>query len=226
MNKFIFNDVCSVLDTYKGRDKLVRILCYSAKLLGSISNDKVFAKRCSTFSAQMSTTRAVLRLFDDLPMLKYSLQYGLGKEEPDKYLASIGVITNIVDQIYYPFDKIAWLADLDLITTTNNEKWNTLSSIFWAVSTYLNIVRSLRYLNLLQHHKNCLETDKYAMATLLASQNRELLTLFRMCLDFVHAVNTLPAGFLWSSKLQSWHIGLIGTTSSCIGLYQLFCKKS
>lgn len=40
----------------------------------------MFAKKMATFSSKMSGTRAALRLFDDLPMLKYTLEYGFGKE--------------------------------------------------------------------------------------------------------------------------------------------------
>ncbi|KAF5273067.1 hypothetical protein FQR65_LT04809 [Abscondita terminalis] len=228
LNKFIFKDLCDVLDTYKGRDKFVRTLCYTAKLIGAISNDELFAKRCFVFSSQMSATRAVLRLFDDIPMLKYTLQYGLGKEEPDNFMASVGVLTNVVDQIYFPIDKIAWLSDLKLITVKNAETWDTASSAFWVLSTYLNLLRTLRYILILQQHKACgnEESDKTALIKLLITQNMELITLIRLSLDLVHAISTLPPGFLWSSKLKTWQVGLIGTISSFLGLYQLFSKRS
>lgn len=45
-------------------------------------------------------------------------------------------------------------------------------------------------------------------------------------MDLVHAVNTLPSGFLWASKLKSWQVGLIATLSSVLGLYQVFAKKN
>jgi peroxin-11C len=38
-------------------------------------------KSLSTFASKLSETRRVLRLFDDLPMLKYSLHYGFGETE-------------------------------------------------------------------------------------------------------------------------------------------------
>lgn len=55
-------------------------MCYGTKLIGGLSNNEVFAKKMAIFSSKMSGTRAALRLFDDLPMLKYTLEYGLGKE--------------------------------------------------------------------------------------------------------------------------------------------------
>ena len=229
MNKlgnFVLNDVCDVLDTYRGRDKFIRTLCYTSKLIGSFSSDELFTKRCQIFSSQMSATRAVLRLFDDLPMLKYSLQYGFGKQEPDPFMASIGLVANVVDQLYFPVDKIAWLADMKLIHVQNNI-WDTASTAIYVLSLYLNILRTIRYLNILHNHKECLsgECDKSALMKLLVTQQTEYLTFIRLSLDLVHAVNCLPPGFLWSSKLQSWQVGLIGTVSSFLGLYQLFAKK-
>lgn len=54
----------------------------------------------------------------------------------------------------------------------------------------------------------------------------EILTSIRLTLDLVHAINTLPPGFLWSSKLKTWHVGLIGSLSSALGIYQIYYKRS
>jgi peroxin-11C len=53
----------------------------------------------------------------------------------------------------------------------------------------------------------------------------ETISVLRLSLDLVHAGSTLPKGLLWGGQLQSWHVGLIGTVSSFIGLYQYFAKK-
>lgn len=227
-SKLILNEICAVLETYKGRDKVLRTLCYSTKLVGGLTDNPQFAKRWETFSSQMSATRAVLRLLDDLPMLKYTLEYGLGKEEPDKFMASVGVATNFVDQVYYPIEKMAWLAEHKLISGHDGKPWDTASSVCWVISIYLTLMRSLRYVNILQQHKACIDakTDQSALRKLLATQQLEMLMCIRLSLDFVHAVNTLPPGFLWSSKLKSWHVGLIGTLSSVLGMYQLFAKRA
>lgn len=66
------------------------------------------AKKLAIFSTKMSQTRANLRLFDDIPMIQYSLDYGWGEKEPDRLMAAIGVLTNVIDHVYYPVDKICW----------------------------------------------------------------------------------------------------------------------
>lgn len=53
----------------------------------------------------------------------------------------------------------------------------------------------------------------------------EVITSIRLVLDFMQAVNGLPAGFLWSGKLQPFHTALAGTISAVIGLYQYFSQK-
>lgn len=63
------------------------------------------------------------------------------------------------------------------------------------------------------------------MEQIIQMQNSELITSIRLSLDFIHAVNTLPAGFLWASKLNNWHIGLIASISSILGIYQMLHKN-
>lgn len=225
---FALNEICDVLDTYKGRDKVLRTLCYSAKLIGGLTSNPKFGKRMLTFSSQMSGTRAVLRLLDDLPMLKYNIEYGLGHNEPDTMMASLGVITNIIDQIYYPVEKMSWLLEHKLIDGNNGSKWDTASSVFWVASIYLSLMSNVRYVLLLQKHKKCQATTGNtvdALDRLLSKQKFEVLTCIRLTLDLVHAVNTLPKGYLWGEKLNTWQVGLVATTSSFLGLYQLFAKR-
>ncbi|KRT84359.1 hypothetical protein AMK59_1744 [Oryctes borbonicus] len=179
-------------------------------------------------SSQMSAARLVLRLLDDLPMLKYTIEYGFGEEENDTLMASFGVITNVIDQLYYPIEKVAWLAEHKLISGVNVEPWDIASSLFWSTSIYLTLMKTLRYVLILQRSKTCIDITKdkqIGLEKLVVRQRYEILTCIRMTLDFIHAVNTLPSGFLWSSKLKTWHVGFIATLSSCIGLYQLFTKK-
>jgi peroxin-11C len=62
------------------------------------------------------------------------------------------------------------------------------------------------------------------MTNLLAQHHHQLLTAVRCSSDLAQAINYLPEGFLWAGKLEKWHIGLLGTVSSIISLYQS-CKR-
>lgn len=102
----------------------------------------------------------------------------------------------------------------------------------------------MRYLFLLERHKDCLDrAQRYSFKQLIHNifmsfnfssispeklyylKQYHLWTLGRASLDFLHAVNTLPPGFLWSSKLKPWFVSLVGTTSSLVGLYLIFYKR-
>ncbi|CAH0552713.1 unnamed protein product [Brassicogethes aeneus] len=226
MLQVILDEICLLLETYRGRDKVLRTLCYTTKLVGGIHKNKSFAKKLLQFSSQMSGTRATLRLLDDLPMLQYNLQYQFGHEEPDKYMAQFGVLTNIIDQVYYPIEKISWLAEHKLITGVDNNRWDSLSSICWVASIYLTLLKSLRYLSVLQKNKyNNKKDNSIPLEKMNKMQIFEILTSIRLTMDLVHAINTLPQGFLWSSKLSTWQVGLIGSMSSVLGIYQIFYKR-
>lgn len=63
----------------------VRTLCYGCQLAGGAltrkdSTGSVLGHSLLALSAQLSHCRTVLRLFDDLAMLTYSRQYGLGSK--------------------------------------------------------------------------------------------------------------------------------------------------
>lgn len=78
------------------------------------------------------------------------------------------------------------------------------------------------------HRKNI---DKFenenavALKKLEAKERLETINIFRLVLDFIHATSTLPSGWAWGGKLNSYTVGLIGTCSSFIGLYNYFAKK-
>lgn len=64
-----------------------------------------------------------------------------------------------------------------------------------------------------------------ALVSLVAKQQLELISVVRLSLDLLQAGSTLPRGYLWGGKLESWHVGLIGSVSAFIGIYQIVAKK-
>ena len=122
----------------------MRSLCYITKLISAVNAEKGnndLAKRFAIFSTKMSQTRANLRLLDDLPMIQQTIEYGLGEKEPDKIMASIGVLTNVIDHLYYPVDKICWGLDAGILQFEKRDRWDLINSVFWASSIYLNLMK-------------------------------------------------------------------------------------
>ncbi|XP_060524784.1 peroxisomal membrane protein 11C [Cylas formicarius] len=224
-NDFL-NESNQLLDTYKGRDKVLRTLCYLTKLLGDVQKNPDSAKKFAIFSSQMSATRSTLRLLDDLAVIKHTFQYGLGRDEPDKLMACLGVTTNILDQTFLVLEKISWLSKYQILTGFNRERWDNASACCWVLGTYLTIIKTLRYLVILETHKGCVAKDKRVpMEKFKVIKKFQLLTLARLLADFTHAVSTLPPGFLWSSRLKPWQVGVVGTFSSALGIYLIIYKR-
>lgn len=68
--------------------------------------------------------------------------------------------------------------------------------------------------------------DSGALLQLGVKQNLELVSVVRLSLDLLQAGSTLPKGYLWGGRLETWHVGLIGSVSAFIGLYQIVVKRN
>lgn len=219
-----------LLESYRGRDKVIRTACYGSQLIGGVLSRKPDAdvslqqlgKRLLLFSAQLSHCRTVLRLFDDLSMLAYSHSYGTGVGEADAGVRLISVLTNVADQLYYPCEHIAWAADAELIKV-KSDKWWLLCTVLWGNSLLLGILRSLRVLMLLKKKLRSYEGDGRASSHshLRRKMRRELLSVVSSMADLSNAIHWMPPGFLWAGRFPNWLVGLMGTISSLIGLIQM-----
>ena len=67
-----------LLQTYAGRDKLMRTSTYICMLLAGKLEGKA-AQDFGVIAKQISSARTVGRLYDDLLMLGFSYSYGFGK---------------------------------------------------------------------------------------------------------------------------------------------------
>ncbi|XP_011472311.1 peroxisomal membrane protein 11C isoform X2 [Oryzias latipes] len=224
-----------LLESYRGRDKIIRTVCYGSQLVGGVLTRKAetdvssqrLGKSLLLFSAQLSHCRTVLRLFDDLSMLAYSHSYGLGASDEDKGIRWISVLTNVADQLYYPCEHIAWAADAEIIKV-KSDKWWLFCTVLWGTSLLLGIIRSLRVLLLLKRKLKRQERDEEgSRQTGLHRQIRgELLSVLSSAADLSNAIHWMPPGLLWAGRFPSWLVGLLGTTSSVIGLIQMSSSDS
>ncbi|XP_029906366.1 peroxisomal membrane protein 11C [Myripristis murdjan] len=230
----------SLLESYRGRDKVIRTVCYGSQLVGGLlsrqadtKSSSQLGKRLLLLSAQLSHCRTVLRLFDDLSMLAYSHSYGFGASEEDTGLRWISVLNNISDQLYYPCEHIAWAADAELIKA-KSDKWWLLSTVLWGTSLLLGILRSVRVLALLKKKLQRCERDRDGSSgggsprrsELCRQMRGELLSILSSMADLSNAIHWMPPGFLWAGRFPNWLVGLMGTISSLIGLIQMNSSSS
>ncbi|XP_075231982.1 peroxisomal membrane protein 11C-like [Lycorma delicatula] len=221
--------VNELLDSYNGRDKILRLIYYGINSVTGLCSRST-SNKLIKFNNHIDSCRTFLRLFDDLPMLQYTLSYGFGEEEPDILMQFCGICGNVLDQLYYPLEHIAWAADNGIVAVDSSWWWNA-STVCWVLSVYLSFCKSLRYFTVLQsskqYHSISNVQSRIILKELSKAQLNELLTMVKCLSDLIHAVHWLPPGILWSRRLKTWHIGLFGTVSSIITLYQTvaFSKK-
>ncbi|NWV01960.1 PX11C protein, partial [Upupa epops] len=224
-----FRGVVSALESYRGRDRAVRVLCYGCQLAGGAlagpqTPPSGMPGGLLAVSAQLSSCRTALRLFDDLAMLSYSCGYGLGPKDEDGLVRGLSVLCNLANQLYYPCEHIAWAADAGIVRVSS-QKWWTLSTALWAFSLLLGILRSLRILfqlSKLRQHKGTFPSPRVALGQkeVEARVKAEVLSILMEAADLSNAIHWLPPGFLWAGRFPPWLVGLLGTISSLISIYQ------
>ncbi|XP_038020065.1 peroxisomal membrane protein 11C isoform X2 [Motacilla alba alba] len=226
----------AALETHRGRDRAVRALSYGCQLAGAaLPGPGGLPGGLLAASAQLSSCRTALRLFDDLAMLRHSCSYGLGPEGEDALVRGLSVLCNVANQLYYPCEHLAWAADVGIVRAAS-QKWWTRSTALWGCALLLGILRygrdghgdgpalaagSLRILfqlrRKLSQHK-C--TSPQRQQKLRAQVKAELLSILMDTADLSNAIHWLPPGFLWAGRFPPWLVGLLGTISSLIGIYQ------
>ncbi|XP_078666774.1 peroxisomal membrane protein 11C-like isoform X1 [Branchiostoma floridae x Branchiostoma belcheri] len=227
-----------VLDTYRGRDKVIRTCGYTIQLIAGLlpKEHQAFADSLIGTASTLSGSRVVLRLCDDIPMLAYNLGYGLGGHEKDQFIRWVDVVKNMVDQFYGPVEHVMWATERQLLPGAYTEKLKEWCTKIWAISLTLNILRSLRALIILRLKKQRLaktkqmeendEADiKASMKTLRLQEFNVWLTLVGSSTDLVNAINWMPPGFLWAGKNPLALTGVMGMISSSIGLYRVYASK-
>ena len=83
----------NVVDTYLdllskhgSRDRVMRLLAYTCSLVSThLPQGTNAARRIAAYGTGVNGTRAFTRFLDDIPMLKATLSYGLGKKVRDIY---------------------------------------------------------------------------------------------------------------------------------------------
>ncbi|GAB6032004.1 peroxisomal bioproteinsis factor 11 [Chamberlinius hualienensis] len=215
--------VVQLLSRHGGRDRIIRISSYLSFLISGVVDESNKEKLC-ILGSQLSSCRTVLRLFDDIVMLNYTLNYGLGKKEEDRLTRYLSVLGNMVDQLFYPVEHIAWAADKQILRFDSTGWWY-LSTFLWTTSLYLNLLKSLRALLILRRKRNRLlqlNTNSVELEEIQSFIWSRRLSVLEQLADLCNAINWMPPNFLWSGKLKVWQVGFCGLISSLIGLYKMY----
>ncbi|CAH2085818.1 unnamed protein product [Euphydryas editha] len=221
----LVDDICELLDSYNGRDKVVRLACYACKLYGCVQGEKAW----QSAGSRLSNARLMLRLFDDIPMIRHTYNYGLGKHESSKIAALLGVLANMVDQVFLPVEKACWLNEVGVLklSAETADRLEILSTALWAASLYISLIQTFRSIRHSWWSRDCLRADDACEArkNLDIRLMIQVVTAGKLCLDITHAVSCLPSGCLWGEKIGATKVSAIATVSSVIGIALYFARK-
>ncbi|KAL0881400.1 hypothetical protein ABMA27_001268 [Loxostege sticticalis] len=207
----LVNELCDLLQSHANRDKVVSLASYVLKLWGATADSKSLL----TASARIAAARATLRLFDDAAALKNALAYGLGEKE-GAFWGSLGVLSSTFTLAYLQAEKAAWLMDTGVLVVSKDTEFQirTAHKLFWSLSAFVGLVRSLKSLHATAVALKEPERPKCAPAR----YRQASLTTTKLILDVIHAVSWLPPGWLWGSRLSAQHASGVATASAVLGL--------
>ncbi|XP_073910316.1 peroxisomal membrane protein 11C isoform X2 [Castor canadensis] len=150
---------------------------------------------------------------------------GRDRLEEDIFVRWLSIVGNIADQLYYPCEHVAWAADAKVLHV-DSARWWTLSTALWGLSLLLGIARSSwTMLRLKQKLRSSTATftsrlPRSKRRAMEARMQSEVLTLLSNLADLANAVHWLPQGILWAGRFPPWLVGLMGTISSLLSIYQ------
>jgi len=223
-----FNRLLKFLETTSGRDKIARLLQYGSRffswyLLNYTKEYSGYSKNFSALETQSSLARKLFRLAKSLQTFQAAWKSFTG--ENDLVLAATTVIQNIGLGLWLLYDHVIWANKIGFWKNPNIDAlvpiYQRRSNIFWLIAMVAGIVKSAYLLQQTQQLAN--NTSKAeTLDSLRKRQFEYLLELFRNIFDVpipLTALNqqvgkTIPVGI----------VGLFGSVSSIIGLYQVWVK--
>uniref|UniRef100_H2YGX6 Peroxisomal membrane protein 11C n=1 Tax=Ciona savignyi TaxID=51511 RepID=H2YGX6_CIOSA len=220
-----FGNVVKLLESYRGRDKIIRTTSFASVMVGGLTSNSQLSQRLMKISMELNGCRMILRLFDDLSMLAVSMGYGLGKKaiwrENDTIQRIFKLMSNFVNQMFFPIEHIAWAADKGLISISS-APWALASLCTWISSLLINIMRFGEFVVGNNQMKYIFSrSSKLDSKTFKSSLKTEALNFVENASNLGMAVHWLPGQQLWCGRLSPAVVGALGVTSSAIGLIKL-----
>jgi len=215
-----YSKLLKYLETHNGRDKIVRLFQYGGRFLAwyMINNGKADqAKKFQTLEESSSLARKVFRLLKSLSYLQAMMKSY--SEEPDPIVKLTTVVQNFSLAAWLFFDHIIWSAKIGLFKAdvpSHAKKAN----IFWLIAMVCGIVKSCY---LIQQTQKLLTTVKPEVQdSLRKAQTDYGLELVRNLLDLT--IPTTGLSKQAAAVIPSGVVGLCGSLTSIIGIYQVWSK--
>lgn len=132
------------LNTYRGRDASVRIICFINLFLHGILNYSQQTSNLSdaflNASKQFANCRVIMRFFDDLTAILNFIEFYYSKKSEKKPLFNTIRYVNLISGfLYNVFEHLAWLADLK-VTSLDRNLWWTCTFSVWATGLFSSLI--------------------------------------------------------------------------------------
>uniref|UniRef100_H2YGX5 Peroxisomal membrane protein 11C n=1 Tax=Ciona savignyi TaxID=51511 RepID=H2YGX5_CIOSA len=196
-----FGNVVKLLESYRGRDKIIRTTSFASVMVGGLTSNSQLSQRLMKISMELNGCRMILRLFDDLSMLAVSMGYGLGKKENDTIQRIFKLMSNFVNQMFFPIEHIAWAADKGLISISS-APWALASLCTWISSLLINIMSIIWRVVKLFKQRSQRGSSKLDSKTFKSSLKTEALNFVENASNLGMAVHWLPGQQLWCGRLS------------------------
>ncbi|CAF0935634.1 unnamed protein product [Adineta steineri] len=221
----IVGKTVDVLDCYEGRDAAITFTLYLCCLISGYYPRKSSMHKClQRIFKRLEDARVVLRLYDDIAILRDFFTYELRPGERNNIVRFLKCLHYISWLCYYPSEHILWLGQMKMIKI-DADLWDFYTNFFWAsallTSALWNAYVVLQYMTQKTYSKEKEEEEKKSFIPWTASRNAMLASI-RDGTEFMVAVHYLPQGYLWASTLTYIQVGLFGTCSASLRLYALF----
>jgi len=209
------------LETHNGRDKVVRLIQYWSRFFSwylLVNNKPDAHKLIANLEAHASMSRKIFRLLKSVAFLQSASKVAV--EETDAVVKVTTVVQHLGLAIWLIYDHIIWAGKLGLVQTDlvgHNRKAN----IFWLISMVAGAIKSAYLLQQTQQKMNAAQKEE-ALDSLRKRQFEYFIELMRNILDLpipLHALNKTV-----QQHVPTGLVGLSGSITSLIGIYQIWSK--
>jgi len=215
------NKSIKYLETHNGRDKIVRTIQYGSRFLSwylSQHNAADSAKKLKVLEDSSSMSRKVFRLAKSLQHFQSAGKTFLA--ESDGVIKITTVVQQLALALWLLYDHVIWAGKLGLVKTDKMPTYARRANIFWLVAMLMGIVKSLYQLQ--QSQGKLLRASGTARAEIKNKQFDDLLELVKNTLDVPIPLTALNQRV--ATLIPTGIVGLFGTLTSLIGVYQAWIK--
>jgi len=209
------------LETHNGRDKVVRTIQYFSRFFAwylLVNNKPEGHKIIAGLEAHSSMSRKIFRLLKSVAFVQSASKVAV--EETDAVVKVTTVVQHLALAVWLIYDHIIWATKLGLMQS-DVAKHNKKANISWLISMIAGALKSAYLLQQTQQKINA-EQKPDALDSLRKRQFEYFIELMRNVFDLpipIHALNKTV-----QQHVPTGLIGLSGTFTSLIGIYQIWVK--